>query len=122
MPGIFLLVIPIIIVVIVFSAINARKRREELSALAGKLGFSFDLNKDRRMDDNYKYLNTLRHGSNRYAYNILSGSYQGYPMQAFDYHYQTGSGKDTHHHHFSFFIMTLEISCPARINSLLISF
>jgi len=33
-------------------------------------------------------------------------------MQVFDYHYQTGSGKDTHHHYFSFFIMTIEISCP----------
>jgi hypothetical protein len=112
MPAIIFLVIPIIIAGIVYSFIAAKKRREELTALANKLGFSFDQNKDRRMDDNYKYLNTLRLGSNRYAYNIMSGSYQGYPMQVFDYHYQTGSGKNTHHHYFSFFIMTIEISCP----------
>ena len=112
MPIIFFLVIPIIIAAIVFSAMAAKKRREELAALAGRLGFSFDRSKDRRMDDNYKYLNTLRLGSNRYAYNIMSGSYQGSPMQVFDYHYQTGSGKNMHHHYFSFFIMSLEISCP----------
>ena len=112
MPAIFFLIIPIIIAAIVFSSIAAKKRRGELSTLASKLGFSFDRGKDRRMDDNYKYLNTLRLGSNRYAYNIMSGEYQEHPMQVFDYHYQTGSGKNTHHHYFSFFIMEIEISCP----------
>jgi len=52
-------------------------------------------------------LHKLRHGSNRYAYNILSGNYQGHDVLLFDYHYQTGSGKDTHHHHLSFFILHL---------------
>jgi hypothetical protein len=36
-------------------------------------------------------------------------------MMLFDYHYQTGSGKNTHHHYFSFFILHLSVSFPELV-------
>lgn len=114
---ILFILVPIVIAGIVFSAIAAKKRREALGGLADRLGLSFTPDKDRGMDDQYQFLNALRQGSNRYAYNIISGNYQGHQVQVFDYHYETHSTNSkghtqTHHHHFSFFILTLEISCP----------
>ena len=104
--------VAIFIVVLVAGIMSARKRREAMVSLATKLGLRFDPAKDRHLAKRYKFLNKLRRGSNRYAYNILSGSYQGHRIMVFDYHYQTGSGKDTHHHHFSFFILHLTAAFP----------
>ena len=121
MPVLFIIVIVVVIVVaIIFSAIAAKKRREALMQLASKLGFSYSPDKDRGMDDQYGHLNALRQGSNRYAFNIIKGDYQGHRVQVFDYHYETHSTdskgrRQTHHHHFSFFIMTLERSFPELI-------
>ncbi len=112
---IFLVFIPIVIVAIVFGIISARKRREAMFALAMKLGLQFDQTKDRSLARRYKFLDKLRRGSHRYAYNVLSGNYQGHDILAFDYHYQTGSGKDTHHHHFSFFILHLTAAFPELV-------
>ena len=112
---IFVLFIPIFIAVLVFGIISARKRREAMVALAAKLGLRFDPAKDRHLAKRYKFLDKLRRGSNRYAYNTLSGNYQGHEITVFDYHYQTGSGKDTHHHHFSFFILHLAATFPELV-------
>ncbi len=102
----------LVIVVAIFGYLSAQKRREAMLALANKLGLRFEPRKNRHMARELRFLNKLRHGSNRYAFNILSGSYQGHNVMVFDYHYQTGSGKDTHHHYFSFFILRLPGSFP----------
>jgi hypothetical protein len=109
-PLIIVAFIAIFILVAVVGIIAARKRREAMRTLAARLGLRFEPGKDRHLAKRYKFLNKLRRGSNRYAYNILSGKYQGHGLTVFDYHYQTGSGKNTHHHHFSFFIMHLPAS------------
>jgi len=108
-------VVAIVIVAVVAGIMSARKRREAMVSLAAKLGLRFDPAKDRHLAKQYKFLNKLRRGSNRYAYNILSGSHQGHEIMVFDYHYQTGSGKDTHHHHFSFFILHLTAAFPELV-------
>ena len=107
--------IAIFIVILVAGFISARKRREAMFALAARLGLRFDQSKDRSLARRYKFLDKLRRGSHRYAYNTLSGSYQGHDIMVFDYHYQTGSGKNTHHHHFSFFIMHLTAAFPELV-------
>ncbi|MCK5171919.1 MAG: hypothetical protein KAR47_00920, partial [Planctomycetes bacterium] len=104
--AIVIVVVAVIIAGIVFSAIAAKKRREALAGLAQRLGFSFSPDRDRNIDDRYRFLDALRQGSNHYAYNILSGNYQGRDTQVFDYHYETHSTdskgrRQTHHHHFS---------------------
>lgn len=102
--------IAIFIVAAIAGAMAQRKRREAMFVLSQRLGLRFDPSRDRGMASRYRFLDKLRFGSNRYAYNILSGDYQGHDILAFDYHYETHSsnskgGSQTHHHHFSFFIL-----------------
>jgi hypothetical protein len=107
--------VAIILAVLVVGYLSARKRREAMRAVATRLGLHFNPGKNRGLARRYRFLDKLRRGSNRYAFNILSGSYEGHNVMLFDYHYQTGSGKDTHHHYFSFFILQLPISFPELV-------
>jgi len=107
--------IAIFAVVAIVAYLSALKRREAMMAVANKLGLSFYPHKDRGLARRYRFLDKLRRGSNRYAYNILSGSYQDHEVMVFDYHYQTGSGKNTHHHHFSFFILHFKAVFPELV-------
>ena len=114
-PLIIVGVVAIMVVLGVLGYISARKRREAMRAVAARLGLRFKPGKNRGLARHYRFLDKLRRGSNRYAFNILSGSYERHDMMLFDYHYQTGSGKDTHHHYFSFFILQLPISFPELV-------
>ena len=111
------LIVGLLIVGGIISAINRRKRREAMTALATRLGLTFNPDRDRSLAGQYRFLNKLRSGSNRYAFNVLSGSYQNHNITAFDFHYETHSsnskgGRQTHHHYFSFFILHLPVPCP----------
>ena len=119
-PLIFVGVIAIIIVLAVLGYISARKRREAMAALAARLGLNYDPEKNRDLAARYKFLNKLRSGSNRYAFNILSGKYKENDVTAFDYHYETHSTdskgrRQTHHHYFSFFMLQLPSSFPELV-------
>jgi hypothetical protein len=105
----------IFVIILVAGILSARKRREAMRALAARLGLRFAPGKNRHLAKQYKFLNKLRKGSNRYASNILSGSFQSHHVMVFDYHYQTGSGDNTHHYHFSFFIMHLSVPFPELV-------
>jgi hypothetical protein len=107
--------VAIFIVVLVLGYISSLKRRGAMAAIAVKLGLQFMPHKDRYMARRYRFLDKLRRGSDRYAYNVLSGSYQGHEVLIFDYHYKTGSGKNTHHYYFSFFILQLPASFPELV-------
>jgi len=107
--------VAIFIVVLVVGIMSARKRREAMVSLAAKLSLRFDPARDRHLAKRYKFLNKLRRGSNRYAYNVLSGNCQGHEIMVFDFHYKTGSGKNTHHHYFSFFILHLTAAFPELV-------
>lgn len=112
-----ILIVGLIIVGGIFGAINQRKRREAMAALAARLGLQYLPDRDRQLARAYKFLNKLRQGSDRYAFNVLSGSHKGHQITAFDYHYETQSsnskgGSDTSHHYFSFFILHLPRTCP----------
>ena len=117
--GIFIIILFAVIVIAagVYGAIAAKRRRQELSALAVRLGFSFIPDEDRSVADRFNFLNQLAQGSNRYAFNILSGRFRENDVLVFDYHYETHSTDSkghtqTHHHYFSFFIMTLPVNFP----------
>ena len=92
-PVVFIIVIILVIIGAIFGFIAAQKRREAMLSLASRLGLHFDQSKDKSIGRQYDFLDKLRQGHNRYAYNILSGNYQGCEVKIFDYHYQTGSGK-----------------------------
>jgi hypothetical protein len=102
---------------IIYSVIAAKKRREEMGALAMRLGLAFSSEHDRALAERFRFLDRLAQGSNRYAYNLLSGNFEGDEVLAFDYHYETHSTdskgrRQTHHHHFSFFILLLRANFP----------
>ncbi len=117
--GIFIFILFAVIVIVagIYGAIAAKKRRGELGALAARLGFSFNPDNDRSLADRFNFLDQLAQGSNRYAFNILSGQFQQNEVLIFDYHYETHStdskgNTQTQHHYFSFFIMILPANFP----------
>src|SRR5688572_11878228 len=102
---------------IIFASIAAKKRRDAFANLAARLGLSYSAEHNRELAQRFEFLDRLAQGSNRYAYNILSGHFQGRHITTFDYHYETHSTdskghRQTHHHHFSFFILLLERAFP----------
>jgi len=106
MPYLFVLFAILIIVLIVFGAIASARRKKELMAFAAANGLQFSPGRDYGMEDRFPAFDCLGEGSDRYAYNVLSGQWRGLLLLAFDYHYETESrdskGKrTTHSHHFS---------------------
>ena len=101
----------------IYNHIQKKKRREALVVLAKQLGLRLNTGKDHQIASRYRFLDKLSQGSNRYAYNILSGEWRNQDVLAFDYHYVTRSrdskGKRrTNHHYFSFFILHLPRDFP----------
>lgn len=114
---IIVLIAALVIGIAIFAARQARKRREALAALAARMGLRYYPDKNRHIDDEYRFLSHLGKGSNRYAENLIQGIWRGYDVRAFDYHYQTHSTdskgrRRTHHHYFSFFILLLPKHFP----------
>ena len=99
------ILIPLVILVVgavIGLAIYAHyQRRKLLAEYAHVYGLAFDHSKDRSLDDQYPEFSCLRRGRSRYAYNRISGERQGFRLLAFDYHYETGSGKNKRAHNFS---------------------
>jgi len=116
--GILLVLLVVLVVAAaIFGALAAKRRREELSSLAARLGLRFSAENDHKLANRFVFLNHLAQGSNRYAFNVLSGEYQENEVLVFDYHYETHStdskgNRQTHHHYFSFFILMLPVSVP----------
>jgi hypothetical protein len=111
MPVIFVVVIVGVAIGGIINNIVQRKRREGLFELATRLNLNFDAGEDYGIPGQFGFLKQLDQGDNRYATNVLSGTYQQNNVRAFDYHYETythdKNGTHTHHHWFSFFILTL---------------
>jgi hypothetical protein len=114
---IFILFVILAIGAAIYGARAARKRSEDLSALATRLGLNFSAGEDYGLADRFEFLNQLAQGDNRYAFNVLSGTYQQNQVLVFDYHYETHSTdskghRTTQHHYFSFFILLLPVRFP----------
>lgn len=116
-PLIAVLLVGAVLAGVIYSLIQARKRREAMFGLAQKLNLGFDPGEDREIADRFNFLKQLAQGENRYATNVLSGSYRQNEILAFDYHYETHStdakgNRTTQHHWFSFFILMLPVTFP----------
>jgi len=101
MSGFVVIIIVAVLGLAAYSVYASIKRRKELEAWARSRGMRFDPSRDDRIDDHFPEFKCLRRGSSRYGYNVMTGTYSGLPVTAFDYHYTTGSGKDRSEHHFS---------------------
>jgi hypothetical protein len=114
---IFIVLVGLILVGTVMAARAGAKRRRALAELASRVGLAFDPEKDRTLPQRFVFLDRLRQGRNRYAFNKLSGQFGGHEVLAFDYHYETESsdsdgGSRTTHHELSFFLLYLPRSFP----------
>ena len=94
----------------IFAAIHSHKKEKErqaaFAAWAAGNGLYYHVDKVRGFEDEHPTFGFLRRGSNRYAYNIVTGKHRDRDLTAFDYHYETHStdskgNRTTHHHHFS---------------------
>jgi hypothetical protein len=101
--------IVIAILVTIWGYQQAKKRREEMAAWARSMGLSFSARKDRHMDDRFREFSCLQEGHSRYAENVVEGRIGDRNIIAFDYHYTTGSGKSTTHHHISPVILDVDL-------------
>jgi hypothetical protein len=110
-------VVAVIIIAAILGQMAARKRQDAMRARADRLGLRFVASEDRGLAQRFQFLDKLRVGDNRYAFNVLSGNYQSHDVMAFDFHYETHSTdskghRQTHHHYFSFFILLLGVWLP----------
>ena len=89
MPFVIVAVLVIIVISTIYGLIQAHKRLEGLFELAQRFGLDFSAAEDYELADRYGFLKQLAQGENRYARNVLSGTYQQNQVLAFDYHYET---------------------------------
>ena len=71
---IIFIIIPVVIALMIVGHIQAKRRREEMQLIAAKYGFSFHPDNDHSLANQFGFLDHMATGSDRYAYNILSGS------------------------------------------------
>ena len=112
----------IIVVICIIGAIAwgihaGKKRHDAMTLLAEKLGLDFAHERNYRLAGRYSFPGKLRKGDNQYVCNIMTGVLHEHQIAVFDYHYETYSSdskgrRQTHHHRFSFFILTLETCFP----------
>ncbi|HUA65102.1 MAG TPA: hypothetical protein VME24_04595 [Alphaproteobacteria bacterium] len=103
----------IIIAFVVLGLVGAAQRRKkdvdrslELKFLSERLGFeNFDPAPNPQFITAWGFLHCLTLGENRYAFNILEGTYHDQKLFVFDYHFQTGSGKDQDHRYYTIFML-----------------
>jgi hypothetical protein len=75
----------------IFSLSDELGRSEQLELLSMRLGFSgFDEMPNEDFASDWSFLTHLAQGDNRYAFNILKGTYHGQELFVFDYHVQIG--------------------------------
>lgn len=112
----FLLVALFIVVAVVLGLGKRRAGRQrsvDLAILANRLGFeSFKAVSDEEFALGWGFLSRLDKGSNRYAYNILQGKYHGHSLIVFDYHYQTGAGKNKNERYLTILMLVCREAFP----------
>ena len=107
--GFIVLVILFIVGMLVAGAFFAAKRRKELTTWANRHGMSFSSRKNSAFGHNFPSVRCLNTGHSRYGTNFIQGSWKGRDFIGFDFHYTTGSGKNSQHHSLSGVVITSSI-------------
>jgi len=90
-----------------------RQRVSDLRGLATRLGFDdFNPARDESFPLGWGFLSRLARGQERYAFNMLRGTYHEQSLFVFDYHYQTGSGKSREEHYCTLLMLVFKESFP----------
>lgn len=104
----------------VYRHIAGKRRFEALKTWAQSHGLTFSAARQDGFDKRFPNYRCLQQGTNRYAHNVMEGKWQGRPVEAFDYHYETHSTdakgrRQTHHHHFSAVIAHSDVTLEPLI-------
>lgn len=110
-----LLGVAAIVATLWYAHVRTQERRRSLSALASRLGFTFDPRRDPSHDRRFAHFEIFRRGHSRAAMNTMSGSARingaEHPVVMGDFTYKitTHSGKSTstHTYHLSYLIISL---------------
>jgi hypothetical protein len=90
-----------------------QQRRIALAELAEKLKLDFNPDHDVDLASRLFFLNRLRQGGGQYAFNVVSGEFDGYNVLLFDYHYAGHSenrGRVSIQHYFMS-VLVLDTGC-----------
>ena len=109
----FIFFVAIIIGTYIWSRRRKESRRREMAGWAFSHNLSFSAANDGEMEERYPYFKCLQEGNRRHAYNVIEGSIDNRKICAFDYYYQTGSGKNTQRHYLSAVI--LDTGLPLKL-------
>lgn len=112
-----LIVILVFVALAIAGALADRKRRQALASLAARLGLQFSVDRDYSLAAQFVFLDRLARGENRYAFNVMRGSFRSQPVLVGDYHYETHSTdskgrRQTHHHYLGFHVLVLPSRFP----------
>lgn len=96
------------------------KRREEMAALAERLGCRFDPSRDRTHDEMYSRIDVFRQGHSRAAYNTIQGKHEiggrPFPLKMGDFTYKVtssnGKSTSTSTYNLSYLILHLPVQAP----------
>lgn len=110
MPPVFLLLIGVLIlVVIVYSYLRARKVRDALRQYAWGRGLDFSPRDPFDIPKRYATFSLTRRGHSRRASNVVWGEVAGREVALFQYRYTTGSGKNQTTHHYVGCLWSLQV-------------
>ncbi len=134
--AIFALFAALIVVGVVWGIVAAKKRREALDALAQELGLAFSADdplkgqafgrsqgflaglfgsERKGLPGRFGQFGALSQGDSHRGYNVMRGELGGRQLTAFDYQYDTGSGKNRSTHHLSAAVVTLGCRFPELV-------
>ncbi len=88
-------------------------RSWELKILAQRLGFTgFNATPNPEFVMGWNFLDCLSPGENRYAFDILEGTYQGQKLFVFDYHFLNLAAKDQEHQYYTILMLIVPQAFP----------
>jgi hypothetical protein len=89
------------------------QRTLDLQTLAGMLKFDdFNPDHDEGFAAGWRFLSRLARGQERYAFNILRGTYHKQALFVFDYHYQISSGKNREERYCTLLMLVVKAAFP----------
>jgi hypothetical protein len=113
----FLVLLLLMAALAFWAGYQEKKRQDALAAAVMRLGMRYSPEKDRGLAQAYEWINVLCRGENRYAFDVIQGSYRDQQVLVFSYHYETHSTdskgrRSTSHYHYNIYSLGLPRDFP----------
>ncbi len=118
-----ILIVSLVLTSIWWAAMQARKRREALAALADALRFSFDPDMNASFDERFQQFGLFQQGHTRRAYNtmrgtaVVGGADHNVIMGDYKYTITSHNGKSTTNttYHLSYVLVDIDLQTPELV-------